>query len=1017
MFKKKISFSFGLILLMLLFSFNTFAKTATKKVVPKKQTVKKVVPAIPTVKIHYQRADKNYDNMTIWAWEGAVGKTAWPEGYAKKGNDDFGIYFEIPLKSKNEEKVGFLFVNSKTGEKDGEDRFFNLKDAKEVWVYGGQKFEYYSKPKNLATDSVRVHYKRADKDYKPWTLWVWSDVVFDSSKGWPNGIKSLGNTSYGVYFDVKVNGTTIGMKPAHSNGDGDGGDRNFKKLDKYRELFIADGVNNVYGGPDMKVPEGIEKAEVLSDTKLKLSFTTPDVDSKTIKIADKNGKNVEILSSTNDKNDLFVEVAKIDENTLPYSVVYEGATIETTKGFAYIDNLYAYSGNDLGPTLNADGTATLKMWSPLVKDVKVIVYDKNDQNKVVADNVQMVKGNRGVWSVVLNEKNTGLKNLNAYFYQYKIDASGEGDYVLALDPYAKSMAPWNNKGGNGRVGKGAIINPSNIGPKLDYAKIDGYTKREDAIIYEVHVRDLTVDPSIEGQLKSGRFGTFKALIDKLPYIKSLGVTHVQLLPIMSYYFADELNSSTREMNWSSGPNNYNWGYDPHSYFSLSGMYSENPSNPEQRITEFKELVNAIHKAGMGVTLDVVFNHTSNVFIFEDLAPGYYHFMDKNGRPKSSFGGGRLGTTHAMARKVLVDSILYWTKEFKVDGFRFDMMGDHDAEAIQMAFDEAKKINPNIHMIGEGWRTFTGDDGDPRQAADQDWMKDTSAVGVFSDEIRNALKSGFGSEGQPRFLTTGKRNIGLIFDNIKAQPRNFEADEPGDVVQYIEAHDNLTLYDVIAQSIKKDPDLYDEEIHKRIRIGNTIILTSQGTAFIHAGQEYGRTKQWREDGTKPKDKVTTMKDAKGNLFKFPHFIHDSYDSSDRINMFDWAKATDKNKFPVSTQTVDYTKGLIELRKSTDAFRLGSKELVEENVNLLFPTRSTSDLIIAYSVKATNGDEYIVLINADMTQREFALGVDVAKATVLVDGAQAGTKAIANPVGVSIKNDKVTLQPLTAVVLKK
>ena len=163
-------FTLGIISLMLLFNITAFAKT-----------IKKVTPKVPTVKIHYQRADKNYDNMTVWAWEGAVGKTAWPEGYAKKGNDDFGIYFEIPLKSANEEKVGFLFVNSKTGTKDGnEDRFFDLSKTKEVWVFSGQKVEYYSKPKTLASDSVRVHYKRADKDYKPWSLWAWNDVVFDS---------------------------------------------------------------------------------------------------------------------------------------------------------------------------------------------------------------------------------------------------------------------------------------------------------------------------------------------------------------------------------------------------------------------------------------------------------------------------------------------------------------------------------------------------------------------------------------------------------------------------------------------------------------------------------------------------------------------------------------------------------------------------------------------------------------------------------------------------------------------
>ena len=161
----------------------------------------------------------------------------------------------------------------------------------------------------------------------------------------------------------------------------------------------------------------------------------------------------------------------------------------------------------------------------------------------------------------------------------------------------------------------------------------------------------------------------------------------------------------------------------------------------------------------------------------------------------------------------------------------------------------------------------------------------------------------------------------------------------------------------------------------------------------------------------------MKDKDGKLFKYPYFIHNSYDSSDAINMISWEKVTDKNKNPLNVTTMEYTKGLMALRKSSDAFRLGTKELVDKNLKLLYPTSDTSELIIAYSAKATNGDEYIVLINADIISREFSLGLDVSKASVLVDGVQAGTKSITNPKGLVIKNDKVTLEPLTFVVLKK
>lgn len=307
-------------------------------------------------------------------------------------------------------------------------------------------------------------------------------------------------------------------------------------------------------------------------------------------------------------------------------------------------------------------------------------------------------------------------------------------------------------------------------------------KKEDAIIYEVHVRDFTSDPNISKELKN-QFGTFASFVEKLDYIKELGVTHIQLLPVLSYYYVDEMNKQ-RELEYSSSNNNYNWGYDPLNYFSLTGMYSLDPKKPEKRIEEFKNLVNEIHKHNMGVILDVVYNHTAKVDIFENLEPNYYHFMDQDGTPRTSFGGGRLGTTHFMSRKLLVDSIKYLVENYKVDGFRFDMMGDHDSETIELAFNEAKKINPNIIMLGEGWLTFKGDENISVKPADQKWMKDTNTVAVFSDDIRNLLKSGFPNDGKPAFLTTQAQDIMKIFNNIKGNPTSFEADDPGDVIQYI-----------------------------------------------------------------------------------------------------------------------------------------------------------------------------------------------------------------------------------------
>ena len=268
-------------------------------------------------------------------------------------------------------------------------------------------------------------------------------------------------------------------------------------------------------------------------------------------------------------------------------------------------------------------------------------------------------------------------------------------------------------------------------------------------------------------------------------------------------------------------------------------------------------------------------------------------------------------------------------------------------------------------------------------------------------------------------------------NIKAQPTNFEADSPGDVIQYIAAHDNLTLFDIIAQSIKKDPSKSENnaEIHRRLRLGNLMVLTAQGTPFIHSGQEYGRTKQFRDPAYRypvSEDKVPNkshlLVDEKGNPFDYPYFIHDSYDSSDAVNHFDWTKATNSQAFPENTKTRAFTKGLIALRKSTDAFNFKSKADVDARVTLLtVPGQDNvaqEDLVLGYQTIASNGDRYLVYVNADSKARQF----DLSKLTnglsyrVLADGNQVNLSGISELSGVAINNHILTLDPLTATIIR-
>lgn len=986
------------------------------------------------IRIHYKRDDNNYANYGAWLWNDVASPSAnWPTGATMfEKTDSYGAYIDVKLKD-GAKNIGFLVMDVTKGDagKDGGDKGFTITspEMNEIFIKQGDDKVYTYEPVNLPANTVRVHYVRDNADYENWGLWNWEDVAAPSD-GWPTGAASFtGTDRYGAYVDIKLkdNAKKIGMITLNkATGDKDGGDKTFNLLDRYNHLWVKQGDDNVYVSPYWEQATGLISAEVISEDSILLGFTMTDglsadeLKSK-LEIKDASGAAVSIESVEIKGKSVTVKAA-FDLDKLPLSVTYSGRTVKASTSWRMLDEMFAYEGDDLGAAYK-DGAATLKLWAPKASKVVANFFNKDNAAEQIGS-IELTKGEKGVWSAEIAPGDLNVADVKGYFYQYEVTNSGVTNKVL--DPYAKSMAAFtvNTKGEAGAdgdtVGKAAIVDLSGTDPEdFDHAKIKGYEKREDAVIYEVHVRDFTSDPSIEGDLDA-RWGSYKAFTDKLDYLKKLGVTHVQLLPVMAWYYGDETKMGQRELNYSAGGNEYNWGYDPHSYFSPDGAYSEDATDPELRVKELKQMIDAIHDAGMGVVLDVVYTHMAKASQLNDIVPNYYAFQDAQGNFLGGFGN-NLATSHKMAEKLMVDSVKYWFEEYKIDGMRFDMMGDATYPSIQNAYDAAASVNPDALFIGEGWRTFAGHIAEPDLAgmgADQDWMDKTDNVGVFSDEIRNELKSGFGSEGEPRFITGGARDINTIFNNIKAQPGNTSDDDPGDMVQYIAAHDNLPLHDVIAQSIKKDPAVPENEleIHKRIRIGNSLILTSQGTAFLHAGQEYGRTKQWKGEGV-PEQKYHELTDEQGNPFGY--FIHDSYDSSDAINMFDWQKATNKKKYSVNTTTQAYTKGLIELRKSTNAFRLGEKDLVDQNVRLLdLPEIKNTDLVIAYENESTdNTGTYYVFVNADTQARTLTLGdLDFSKGKVLVDNDEAGKTPVSKKSGFKLSKDKLTLDPLTTVVIK-
>ena len=1001
-------------------------------------------------RIHVKKLpEENKDSQGLWTWDDVEKPSEnWPNGaksFKDAKQDDYGYYLDVKLKNEQAKKVSFLINNTKGDNLTGDRSVERLSPKmNEAWLDENYKVHNY-RPQPAGT--VRVNYYRTDGNYDKKSLWYWGDVKNPSSGEWPDGTDFTATGKYGRYIDIPLNEAAreFGFLLLDESKKGDDvkirkEDYKFTDLKNHSQIFLKDDDETIYTNPYYVHDIRMTGAQHVAKSRIESSFSTlvgakKDDILKHSSITDYLGNKVAITDVEVDEAGKKVTyIGDFSDTQHPYTVSYNSDRFTTRSSWRLKDESYSYDG-PLGATLKEDGKRVdLTLWSPSADKVSVVVYDKKDPEKVVGT-VALEKGEKGTWKQTLDANSgLGISNYTGYYYHYQIERQGKT--VLVLDPYAKSLAAWNSDlaktDAAHKVAKAAFVDPAKLGPQdLTYGKIRNFKSREDAVIYEAHVRDFTSDPAIAKDLTKP-FGTFEAFIEKLDYLKDLGVTHIQLLPVLSYYFVNELKNHERLSDYASSNSNYNWGYDPQNYFSLTGMYSSDPKNPEKRIAEFKNLINEIHKRGMGAILDVVYNHTAKVDLFEDLEPNYYHFMDADGTPRTSFGGGRLGTTHHMTKRLLVDSIKYLVDTYKVDGFRFDMMGDHDAASIEEAYKAARALNPNLIMLGEGWRTYAGDENMPTKAADQDWMKHTDTVAVFSDDIRNNLKSGYPNEGQPAFITGGKRDINTIFKNIIAQPTNFEADSPGDVIQYIAAHDNLTLFDIIAQSIKKDPSKAENyaEIHRRLRLGNLMVLTAQGTPFIHSGQEYGRTKQFLDPAYKtpvPEDKVPNkshlLRDKDGKPFVYPYFIHDSYDSSDAVNKFDWTKATDGKAYPENVKSRDYMKGLIALRQSTDAFRLKSLQDIKERVHLItVPGQNgveKEDVTIGYQITAPNGDIYAVFVNADDKAREFTLGTAFAhlrKAEVLADENQAGPVGIANPQGLEWTEKGLKLNALTAVVLR-
>ncbi|GAA4336862.1 type I pullulanase [Flaviaesturariibacter amylovorans] len=579
-----------------------------------------------------------------------------------------------------------------------------------------------------------------------------------------------------------------------------------------------------------------------------------------------------------------------------------------------------YNGTDLGLRWSPQ-RAQFRIWAPTAAAARVLLY-REGAGGTALRTVAMKKDAGGTWAA------TVPGNLEGRYYAFQVQHNGKWSEEVT-DPYATAV------GVNGRRGQVIDFRKTNpAGWTADKAPVT--RNPTDAVLYELHVRDASIHAS-SGASHRGKFlgltesGTRNAggAATGIDHLAELGVTHVHLLPSFDYNSVDESRPDKVQ---------YNWGYDPLNYNALEGSYATRADDGAVRIREFKQLVQSFHKKGLKVVMDVVYNHTakSHNSNFNILVPGYYYRQKADGSFSDATAcGNETASERPMMRKFMIESVLHWVKEYHVDGFRFDLMGVHDIETMNRIATELHKVKPDILLYGEGWTAGASPLPDAQRALKANGMQ-LQGVAVFSDDIRDGIK-GSVFDHHDRGFASGKSGMeesikfGIVastqhpqvdYSKVNYSKKPYAA-SPAGTVTYCECHDNHALWDKLAISAT---DASEEDRARMQRLANTIVLTSQGIPFLHAGTEFLRGK-------------------KG--------VENSYNSPDSVNAIDWSLKT-KNKF-----TFDYMRALIELRKAHPAFRMTSAADIAKHLKF----ESSAPGTVVYRINgAAVGDSWSTILVA-------------------------------------------------------
>lgn len=830
-------------------------------------------------------------------------------------------------------------------------------------------------------DGIKVvfHFTKEDNNYSDYRMWLWT--IGDGYEVYM--------TDNGTEATYELNEVSSTLKVGYIVKKGEGWDEKDYDGDRFIDLSqIVSGQVDVYlqsgvGAvtiDDSKAVKGIKMSSAqtdnLTDISLQISAKV-DNPSTFFKVRSmEDGSYPAISSVTAVKEDdatstyqYKITLAEKLDVMSSYEVVYGDFTFMIGMPDLYVmedfESQYTYEGNDLGATYSSEKT-DFRVWAPVATAVKVNLYASGTEGTDdLIKSVDMTSDVNGTWVASIEG------DLNGVYYTY--EATVKGAQKETIDPYAVTA------GVNGK--RGMILD-------LDSTDPEGWendknpcttTNYEDDVIYELHIRDFSYEAS-SGVSEENR-GKYLAFTETgttnsygqttgIDYLKELGVTHVHLLPTFDYASVDETRLDEDQ---------FNWGYDPQNFNVPEGSYSTDPYNGEVRVKEFKEMVMAMHDAGISVVMDVVYGHVarSDDFSVNMLTPSYYSRTNSNG----SGCGNDTATERLMNRKYIVDSMVYWAKEYHIDGFRIDQVGLFDTDTVVALTEALHEIDPTILLYGEGWSMTTNTSKEVNLAT-QGNADITPGFGYFNDGIRDAVKGGVFTATEAGYVTRNYDKLGALLDNLNACVP--WASTPSQVINYNSCHDNYTLFDKLALS---NPDDSYEERVKQNNLAAAILFTSQGVPFFQAGEEILRSKPL-EDGT---------------------YEHNSYASPSSLNSIKW---DDLNKAEVQ-QSVEYYKGLMELRKNHAAFRMTSYTDILANFDYIQDGMDDEDSVIVYTLNGgANGevsDGIVVIFNPSKNTKTIEL--PEGEWNICVNAEKAGTEVLGTATG------KVEVDAISAMVLIK